>query len=285
MRTCRLLIGLEILRSGCLVLNTDINTLEWRMHQCISSITYRLGHAIFNFISNFILDSRRKLKQLNHHFIHPSVDKLMCLLKRAFSTKNVPDNDFVVQWISDACRTCPEYEPHSLRFCASIVSDTNIFNHELAIDMMIFWKRTNLTCCRNTYKFPECRLPTFDISTRCMECVHWILGYSIRMIPKFHKFGSKQQPHIKFLLRSSMIWHLHGISIQFSCAQCHNTIGNDEWYNEPLRWMFTKRQTNEMSLDPESLLWYSRKALKTQLKLMASSNAYLSLVWSPSFQF
>lgn len=85
--------------------------------------------------------TRTELERLHLHFLHPSKQKLLNLLKRRTSDRVKADTPKIIQDIMDQCEGCKRFGIRPYRFRVSLPDDEIVFNHEVAIDL--FWVAGN----------------------------------------------------------------------------------------------------------------------------------------------
>ena len=115
-----LLVGLDVLDSEQLIPDNCTNLLISKEEGWSLPITRKHGHMFVEWDAANILFTEAELSKLHVHFYHPSVDKLMKLLRRARPMDTTPDTRRLLQKISDNCKNCRMHSPGPFRFRASL---------------------------------------------------------------------------------------------------------------------------------------------------------------------
>lgn len=132
-----LLLGLDLLDKHKLVADNVDKVLVNKISGWSVPITRAHGHLFIRWDLREVMYTRTELERLHLHFFHPSVQKLLALLKRGTPDRVKPDTPKIIQDIVDKCQGCKRFGIRPYRFRVSIPNEDVIFNHEVAIDL--FW--------------------------------------------------------------------------------------------------------------------------------------------------
>lgn len=131
-----MLFGLDLLDSSSLYVDNVDNVIVNKKLGYKMPIARKFGHMYLEWPASTILFTKSELKKLHRQFKHPSVDKLLNLLKRS-KVKDVDSSTRVMlEEISKACETCNVFSRPPQRFRVAIPPDKIIFNEEVALDLM-----------------------------------------------------------------------------------------------------------------------------------------------------
>lgn len=216
-----LIIGLDVIKSHSLLLNYVENRLEFRNLSESKPLTYKHGHVFIEWDQKAIMYSREELTGLHLHFIHPGVDRLLELIKRAnpdSATKSVKE---LLHEISSACQTYREFRSKQLRFKASISPNELVFNQSIYIHLLWFDEQPVLHVIDDHTSFRNAAFirsnSASDIWSAFVAC--WASNYI--------GFPGQIRSDQKSGVSSNLFRDLataHGIELEFSRVASHNSI-------------------------------------------------------------
>ena len=234
------------------------NTLVGRRDKWQLLITRKHGHMFVEWGEQEICYTKAELQKLHLHSFHPSVTKLYNLLKRARPQEVNAETRRVLEEIADACTNCHEHRDRPYRFRVSIPADRLKFNHEVAIDLM--WMKGNpLLHIVDTQTHYQNAILLKGESAQVVWNA-FIEGWASVYIgyPNRIKADSGSVFTSKFWKSVTM---LHGIDVDISGVESHNSIGVGERYHDPLRQVFDKIMADHTNLDPEIAFRLAVKAI------------------------
>jgi len=140
-----LLIGLDILDEyGWNVLTVE-NKLQCVPENWFMPIHRREGHVVVEWDSvHETYYTRDQLHNLHLHFMHPSMDKLCNLLKRATPSELNLETRSILGDISKSCHTCQAYSTKPITFQVRFPDDV-VFNKEVRIDPFLLDSKATLS--------------------------------------------------------------------------------------------------------------------------------------------
>lgn len=253
-----LLLGLRELRHHKILVDYLSNTMENRYLGWKVKLNDKFGHLYWDLSQSESCYSRFEIERLHKHFFHPSARKLYDLLKRSELVQATPNLKKMVDDVSLACAQCREFSQRPFRFRASLPDDSIVYNHELALDLMWLDGRPvlHVVDCHTSFqnaifvsdKTPEGLWRAF---TECWSTVYLGLPNVLRIYQEA-SFNSE-----KFMALADS----HGVILQFSGVESHNSIGKGERYHPPLRRVFDLLCRNNPNMKKELLLRYAIKGV------------------------
>lgn len=257
-----LLLGLDLLDKYDLVADNVDNVLRSKVFGWTVPMKRAHGHMFVQWDLREILYTRAELERLHLHFFHPSVQKLLNLLKRGTPNRVDKDTSRIIKEIVEKCTGCKRFGIRPYRFRVSLPDDEVIFNHEVAIDL--FWICGNpvLHVVDTHTGYQNVALPKSMSAEHVWEAFleTWVtvyVGYPNRIrTDQGSVFTSKYWDSITAL---------HGIDLQLSGVESHNSIGIGERYHAPLRRIFRVIHSQYPKLDPELALRLAVKAANDTL--------------------
>ncbi|CDF34787.1 unnamed protein product [Chondrus crispus] len=257
-----LLFGLDLLDRHKLVADNTDNVLVSKIGGWQVPIVRAHGHMFVRWDLHEVMYTRTELERLHLHFFHPSVQKLLNLLKRGTPDRVKNDTPTIIQDIVDECAGCKRFGIRPYRFRVSLPSDEVIFNHEVAVDL--FWVGGNpiLHVVDTHTGYQNVALPK-SLSARHVWDAFleaWVTVYV--GIPNRIRADQGSVFTSKFW---DDITTLHGIDLQLSGTQSHNSIGIGERYHAPLRRIFRVIRSQYPKLDPEIAIRLAVKAANDTL--------------------
>lgn len=178
---------------------------------------------------------------------HPSVDKRFALIRTYGSTDNTTDTYQTIEEFREPCEACRTYSKRSLTFRVSLSPERIYFNHEGSIDL-VGLEETRVLHITHLHTHYQNAIVTRSKraegiwSAFAEEWASLYVGYP-NIIMLDEKVSLKSE-----LLRDAA--YAHGITLQFSSTQYHNSIWAGEWYLYPLRRIFKIARDKYPSLDP-----------------------------------
>ena len=252
------LLGLDLLDREGLVADNVENVLDSRRDHWKMPITRKHGHMFVEWGRQDIRFTKAELQKLHLHFFHANAQKLFNLLKRARPDSVNSDTRNALEEIAKACRNCHQHSPRPYRFRVSIPADDVKFNHEVAVDLMWLKGRPLLHIVDTHTRFQNAILLKGESAQDVWDA--FVEGWASVYIGYPNRIRSDRGS-----VFTSKFWRgvtsLHGIDIQLSGVESHNSIGVGERYHAPLRQVFDKVMTDHPSLDPEVALRLATKAL------------------------
>lgn len=227
-----LFIGLQDLKqNGLLLIYLEDVLIHCPKKKTRCPVSYKNGHVFIEWYYTKVYFTRAELMRLHLLLLHPSTDKLFQLLKRAQPEKVDESIHRMLHQISMACEQCREFTQRPFRFRASIPPNQIVFNHEVAIELMWLEGNPILHVVDTHTGFQNATILkgklVYDIWYAFIECLaSSYIGYpSIIRLDQEAGFAAES---LKDLASA------HGIVLQFSGAQSHNSIGSGERYHAPL---------------------------------------------------
>ena len=252
-----LLLGLDLLDKHMLVADNTVNLLISKVGRWTVPIVRAHGHMFVKWDVHEVLYTRTELERLHLHFFHPSKQKLLNLLKRGTPDSITAETAGVIQDIVDNCAGCKRFGIRPYRFRVSVPGDQIVFNHEVAIDL--FWVGGNpiLHVVDTHTGYQNVGLPKSLSAQHVWEAFleAWVTVY----VGMPNRIRADQGSVL-----TSKFWDdvtaLHGVELQFSGVESHNSIGIGERYHAPLRRVFRVIRSQYPNLDPEIALRLAVKA-------------------------
>jgi hypothetical protein len=129
------LLGLDVMDSHNLQFLSVSNELECVTEDWKMPVVRQLGHGylIWTPLSN-VCYTRTQLERLHRQLYHPSVGKLLNLLRRADPNKVSPETRCTLKEISASCHPCQKYSSKPISFQFRTPGDI-IFNQTLSLDL------------------------------------------------------------------------------------------------------------------------------------------------------
>lgn len=232
------LIGLDVLDKHSWNILTVQNKLEsvgdgWEM-SCIRK--YAHIYVTWDDYSD-IFYSKASLFKLHHHFMHPSVGKLLKLLERASKNPIPAETKKALEDITRACHICQTYSSKPLTFQVRLPDDV-IFNKEVRLDLMFLDGKAVLHVLDTGTNFSAARF----LSSHSSEAIWntflycWVnvyLGYPMEMLTDQ---GSA--------FANSKLWKQNcsdvEITLRHTGTESHNSLGAGERYHALLRRVYNK---------------------------------------------
>lgn len=230
-----LLIGLDILDQEKLVPDNVENVLLSKDRGWKLPITRFQGHMFLKWEPKRTLFTRAELHRLHLHFFHPNARKLYNLIKRVRPEDVSPATVKVLEEIAEQCKVCKQHSPRPYRFRVSIPSDEIVFNHAVALDLVWLDGNPAIHVVDTHTHYQNAVLlqgksasAVWDTFVEAWASVY--VGYPNRMrVDQDGIFTSKFWDQVT---------SLHGIELQLSGVESHNSIGSGERYHAPLRRVF-----------------------------------------------
>lgn len=252
------LLGLDVLDNERLVADNVSNVLESRRDKWKLPIKRKHGHMFVEWGQESIRFTKAELQKLHLHLFHANVQKLYNLLKRARPEEVTADTRRTLEEIADASRNCHTHKAGPYRFRVSIPEEEVRFNHEVAIDLMWIKRNPLLHIVNTQTRFQNAVLLKGESAKDVWDA--FIEGWASVYIGYPNRIRADQGS-----IFTSKFWNgvtsLHGIELQISGVESHNSIGVGERYHEPLRQVFDKVLTDHPTIDPEIGLRLAVKAL------------------------
>lgn len=182
--------------------------------------------------------TRTELGQPHLHFLHPSQQKLLNILKRGTPKYLKGDTARTIQDVFAKCDGCKQFGTYPFWFRVSLPNDEIIFNHEIAMDL--FWGDQNallhIAETHTEYQnfASHMGLSSQDVRNEFLEAWATVsVGCPNRVRAER---GS---------VLSSKFWDdttsLHGIGLQLSGVEIFISIGTGKRYHGSLRRVFRKK--------------------------------------------
>lgn len=224
--------------------------------------------------------NRTELERLHLHFFHSSAQKLLSLLKRGTTGRIQTDTSRLIQDIVDKCQGCQRFGTKPYRFRVSLPNEEIIFNHEVALDL--FWLSGNpVLHIVDTYTgYQNIGLPktlsaqhVWDTFLEAWVTVY--VGYPNRI--------RGEQGSVFTCKLWGDVTSIHGIELQLSGIENHNSIGIGERYHAPIRRIFRFIRAQNPRLDSEISLRLAVKAANDTLGPKGQVPAKLVYGIDPAF--
>ena len=274
-----LLVGLDVMDREQLIADNCQNLLVSKRKNWSLPISRKHGHMFVEWDASSILFTEAELSKLHLHFYHPSVDKMMKLLRRARPSETTPETQKLLQKISDNCKYCRMHSPGPFRFRASPEVIT-AFNEEVAVDLVWLDGRP--------------ALHAVDVGTHYQNAV-FLKGESVQHVWEaliecwasvYIGFPNKLRTDQGSVFTSKAwdeLTRLHGIELQLSGVTSHNSIGVGERYHAPLRRVYSVVRAATPEMSPELSLRCAIKGMNDTLGPEGLVPTYLVYGTFPSF--
>jgi hypothetical protein len=145
-----LLLGFDMLDAHRLVINNVDNLLEKRADMKEGSIEWTLplirqhGHLFIRYQIHIINFSDSELLKLHKHFVHPSVEKIFQLIKRARPAEADLHTRDVLERITNECNTFQRTQGNPISFKVAAIPENDLelcFNRQVDMDLICISKR------------------------------------------------------------------------------------------------------------------------------------------------
>ena len=252
-----LLFGLDSMKRFGTRVDEVENKVTSKDHGWSASLTYKNGHLYREWPGATILFNRAELEKLHRRFAHPSVEKLMNLLRRAKPTEVDSQTAKILQEITDSCDPCQRLSPKPYVFQVSM-PDAIQFNHEVIVDLMWIDKEPVLHVVdRGTHFSSATFLPNESATTvwnSLIKC--WISVY----VGFPNVISHDQGTVFTSKLFKNALEHF-GVVAKPVPIEAHNALSVGERYHGPLRRIYTKIRIEYPSLDKHVALSVAIMAL------------------------
>ncbi len=202
-----------------------------------------------------------QLHKLHRQFAHPSAEKLYNLLQRAGLEAVTPETLERLKEIVAKCEPCQRIRNAPLRFRVSIGHENVRFNARAYIDVMYLDGKPVLHIVDEATRFSAAKFLTkmstetvWEALIMCWSSVYTGLPDNIAVDE-----GSQFR---KIFAELSVI---HGVNVEQSGVESHNSLGIGERYHKPLRDTYRKLKLDYPSMQRQLLLALSVKAMNDTL--------------------
>lgn len=237
---------------------TTTNTLESAKEGWSIPLKRKFGHVFLEWTVQFLIRyPRQQLQNMHLHFMHPSTDKLMSLLERAYPDNIKDDTKRLLTDISKACHACQVYSARPLSFKVRF-PDSVVFNKRIALDLMYLSGDPVLHIVDIGTNFSAARfLSGEDAKTIWNTFLYtWVSIYRGFRNEVLSDQGS---------VFTSKEWEARcaetEISVESTGTESHNSLGKGETYHALLRRVYNKVKLTHPQLPKELVLALSVKAL------------------------
>ncbi|CDF36991.1 unnamed protein product [Chondrus crispus] len=243
-----LLIALDTLDSHKLLADNVKNSLVCTTIGSSMPIRRDHGHLFVKWHTPEALFTTSELRRLHLHFFHPQAQRLYRMLRRARPEEVNGETMRVLEEIASACRGCKQHSSRPYRFRVSIPPNTIVFNEEVALDL--FWIEGNpiLHVVDTRTNFQNVAL--LKGQSACYVWYAFVKAWSSVYVGYPNRMGADQGS-----VFTSKLWEdvtlMHGIELQMSGVESHNSLGVGERYHGPIRRIFRVLRTQYPQLDSE----------------------------------
>ena len=253
-----LLIGLDILDEygwNVLTVQNQLHSVAegWKMN-----LSRRGGHVIAKwdeFFDEFY--SREQLQKLHLHFMHPSSEKLLNLLRRAKPEEVDDETKRVLKDITDAFHACQTYSTRPITFQVRF-PDEVVFNKEIRVDIMYLNGIPVLSIVDAGTNFMSARFLT-RVNT---ETVWNTFLYAWALI--YSSFPRKMLTDECSAFTSNE-WKQNcanaNIRLRHTGTESHNSLASGEMYHAMIRRVFNKVSLTYPQQPKELCLAFTVKAI------------------------
>ena len=278
----RKLLGLEFLKKERFKLDLVDDVHEHKSEGWRIPMVLKLVHVFIEWPLGIILFTRSELRKLHLSFFNASAQKLYELVKRARPEDISSDTKVVLEEISKACEACRRYSSMPYIFRVAMPIGEIVFNQEVAMDLMWIDGKAILHVVDAQTNYQNAVLlkgqsteQVWDAFVEAWSTVY--VGYPNKIkVDQGSVFTSKKWEE----LSSS-----HGIEVQLSGIESHNSIGVGERYHGPLRKIFSILRHDNPREDPEIILRYAVKGINDTMGENGIVPTTLVSGCSPSFPF
>jgi hypothetical protein len=214
------------------------------------------GHSFVSACTGSVLFTESELNKLHTSLAHPSAEKLLDLLKRAYPSEVSADTPVALKKIGKSCWICTIYGPPPRRVRSSVPEDT-VFNHHLVMDIFYLGGDPclHIICKGTRYNATSFLTSKHEENVRQTFLHIWILVYLGCPCILTVDQGAE-------VCASVFRSHCKSMAIHFIVApvESHSTLGIVERFQAPIRRVYQKISVGIDGKAPKEL----RLALSTK---------------------